>query len=566
SLIPELVRFEADSVPGGGRGREIFAGGASADLEGIANPAITRSVKVGGVLATITGRPPGSGPPYALLWQASVPLASSVNRVKIEGFSGPNGTGVVVETADVVIHRLEKGLTDAVGSIAGAVTWKRDDGPYVVSSRLRVNAGASLRIEPGTRVLFARGASITVDGVLDASGTAGDPIYLGSLALAPWGGIHLASTGTEDADPVHVLRHVRVEHGSAASGQSGCLSILGAKARVEGCRFTSLTRSAIDARNSRLEVTDSVFEDVQGGVVGAGSTVIVSGSTFLNVQGGNDAIRLRGNGAGRSRIEGSLVEGSEDDGLELLDASVDVVRNTVRSIADRACLLDGEGLLGASIVDGNVFHDAEVGLELRNGSVVGGGSHDTIASCVTGLALSGDPQAEAPGLAAFHSMILWHNEVSVAVEGGSALELAWSDVDWEPAWPGVGNLRADPRFRDMFTGDFGLAPGSPCLRAGKDGSDMGATGEGPGGPAFLRGDATDDGVVNLTDAIIILEYLFSGLGALECEKSADTDDNGTVNLTDVIHLLDHLFRGGPAVAPPFPDTGPDPTEDALGCR
>ncbi|HVR73571.1 MAG TPA: lamin tail domain-containing protein, partial [Planctomycetota bacterium] len=46
SLIPELVRFEADSVPGGGRGREIFAGGASADLEGIANPAITRSVKV----------------------------------------------------------------------------------------------------------------------------------------------------------------------------------------------------------------------------------------------------------------------------------------------------------------------------------------------------------------------------------------------------------------------------------------------------------------------------------------------------------------------------------------
>ena len=88
----------------------------------------------------------------------------------------------------------------------------------------------------------------------------------------------------------------------------------------------------------------------------------------------------------------------------------------------------------------------------------------------------------------------------------------------------------------------------------------------PGG--FRRGDADDNGVVQLTDAIRILAFLFQGGPPPTCDDAADGDDNGVVQLTDAIRILAFLFQGGPE--PPAPgstgDCGPDPTDDELGCE
>jgi hypothetical protein len=92
---------------------------------------------------------------------------------------------------------------------------------------------------------------------------------------------------------------------------------------------------------------------------------------------------------------------------------------------------------------------------------------------------------------------------------------------------------------------------------------------------FLRGDIglerpgggrPADGIVNISDAIQILSWLFLDAGAnLECKKAADTNDDGKIELTDAIYLLLYLFSGGPALPAPFPEAGPDPTGDGLGC-
>ena len=81
---------------------------------------------------------------------------------------------------------------------------------------------------------------------------------------------------------------------------------------------------------------------------------------------------------------------------------------------------------------------------------------------------------------------------------------------------------------------------------------------------FLRGDANGDVVVNLTDAITGLRFLFGG-ESLACEDAVDIDDDGNVNLSDVVRLLDYLFHAGEAPAAPFPERGADPTGDGLGC-
>ena len=83
---------------------------------------------------------------------------------------------------------------------------------------------------------------------------------------------------------------------------------------------------------------------------------------------------------------------------------------------------------------------------------------------------------------------------------------------------------------------------------------------------FIRGDSNDDGLLNVSDAVFTLSFLFIGDELPECVAAADSNDDGTVNITDVIRALNYLFMGGAgAPPPPFPEPGEDPTQD-LGCR
>ena len=90
---------------------------------------------------------------------------------------------------------------------------------------------------------------------------------------------------------------------------------------------------------------------------------------------------------------------------------------------------------------------------------------------------------------------------------------------------------------------------------------------GGGEAIFRRGDANDDGGLNITDGIFILNYLFLGGPAPPCEETADSNDDGGVNITDGIFVLNYLFLGGPAPPAPGPDVcGPDPAGSPdLGC-
>ena len=81
---------------------------------------------------------------------------------------------------------------------------------------------------------------------------------------------------------------------------------------------------------------------------------------------------------------------------------------------------------------------------------------------------------------------------------------------------------------------------------------------------FRRGDVTDDGNLNLTDAVRVLNFLFLGGEAPGCADVADADDNGRVELTDPIRVLNHLFLGGAPPPAPGTECGEDPTPDDLG--
>jgi hypothetical protein len=85
----------------------------------------------------------------------------------------------------------------------------------------------------------------------------------------------------------------------------------------------------------------------------------------------------------------------------------------------------------------------------------------------------------------------------------------------------------------------------------------------PPPPTFMRGDANSDGLMDLSDGVYILNYLFMGGASPACYDTADANDNGAIDLTDGIYIFSALFLGGPPVPEPRV-CGPDTTEDQPG--
>ncbi len=83
---------------------------------------------------------------------------------------------------------------------------------------------------------------------------------------------------------------------------------------------------------------------------------------------------------------------------------------------------------------------------------------------------------------------------------------------------------------------------------------------------FVRGDANQDVAVNVTDAVFLLAYLFEPGGLLRCEDAADASDDGRIDLTDPIRILNVLFSNATMPGPGVVSPGPDPTCDQLGCE
>ena len=76
-----------------------------------------------------------------------------------------------------------------------------------------------------------------------------------------------------------------------------------------------------------------------------------------------------------------------------------------------------------------------------------------------------------------------------------------------------------------------------------------------GEKSFIRGDANQDGRVDISDAIAILTYLFAGGQSATCADAMDVDDTGVLEITDGIRLLTYLFLGRSAAAGAVPAAG-----------
>lgn len=89
-------------------------------------------------------------------------------------------------------------------------------------------------------------------------------------------------------------------------------------------------------------------------------------------------------------------------------------------------------------------------------------------------------------------------------------------------------------------------------------------------PQFRRGDANSSGIVDISDAVAILDGVYLGGDAIRCREAADADHNAEVDLTDALVIIEVLFAGNEGVAGVHWNEcalDPDPVGSAgdLGC-
>jgi len=89
----------------------------------------------------------------------------------------------------------------------------------------------------------------------------------------------------------------------------------------------------------------------------------------------------------------------------------------------------------------------------------------------------------------------------------------------------------------------------------------------PAAPVLRRGDANNDGTVDISDGVGIVNRLFLGGAPFACDDAADSNDDGGIDISDAIKIFGFLFLG--ETDPPAPGAsicGPDPSDDPLGCE
>lgn len=77
------------------------------------------------------------------------------------------------------------------------------------------------------------------------------------------------------------------------------------------------------------------------------------------------------------------------------------------------------------------------------------------------------------------------------------------------------------------------------------------------GPWFLRADANVDGDLDVSDGVMLLQYLFDDGVELPCRAAADSNADRHLDISDAVYIFNHLFLGGSRPPEPFPDCGPN---------
>ena len=229
-------------------------------------------------------------------------------RANIDGMSGDWTTLYIVTSVSNI----------SGGTITNNTVWSSAVTTYSLSGNLIISSGVSLSIMPGITVKIASGKSISVNGTLNAVGTAEDPIvftstsdaaYGGSGAAVYWNGFDVGTTGEFNAD------HTKIRYaGRSGSGNDYAIDVTGAgKLDITNSEITDSYYGGINILNSTGAVTidNNIITTPNYGILisnaGAGNIQITNNRISSS---GSSAVMISSYQGGTLAIQDNVVGGS----------------------------------------------------------------------------------------------------------------------------------------------------------------------------------------------------------------------------------------------------------------
>jgi len=421
------------------------------------------------------------------------------------------GSGDFTLTADVGGVKDSRSLTDLIGQpitvvsqpLSSSETW--DGIYYVTGGDLRIPAGMTLTLNPGTLVLIdgtstplsENGIDIDVQGALNSLGTAERPVTISAAnPYAPWGEIHHVG-GPSVYQYTNITRAGHSPH-SGHTNKGPAIRVDGATITFDYTSITDIAGKTMYANDGTLEFRNCLFSRSVMGPEIFTTALLLEDSHIIEMLGiyredgvtdDDDGIYTYAAGAGRDiKLIRTVVAVGDDDGIDTLDAIVTIEDVIVRDFADRGIsIYGGEVTISRCLVVENNTNPEDpnvvsVGAKAHPGqTTVVNMDHTTVVASEVAIPTvdvgvqSHNKYGETTG------RIIWNitNSIIDATDPvdfqspylESDIHIDYSDV-FDETWAGTGNINADPLFVDRSNHDYRLQAESPCIDAGDPASDL----------------------------------------------------------------------------------------------
>lgn len=218
-------------------------------------------------------------------------------------------------------------------------------GRYDVTADIRLPAGTALVLERGTRLFFAPGTRLVVEGALHMRGTELNPVF---LRPAEEGGTYGGILVLGDGNTPCRIRGVRMSGGTGLEWDGvsypGMIDLIGASSVVSDCSFEGPGGAAmLYLRDGTASLQRNNYVDHTGtAIFGDGAVIQVRGGQFLGGGKAKAGIQVEG---GRLLVDGATITGYTETAVSA-DREAQVLLTTLRTAGPGV----GFRAMGASVM------------------------------------------------------------------------------------------------------------------------------------------------------------------------------------------------------------------------
>lgn len=429
-----------------------------------------------------------------------VPLYNGVGSVLVTF----TGSGDFTLTADVDGHKAAASLIDwssqpvrlVSGTLSALDTWSGIC--HVTGGDFVIKSGATLTLAPGTMVLLdgvksgTGGTDIQVEGSIQAAGALDSPVTFGAFTPGQnWGEIRFVNAQPSAFSYTCIAQAGR-SPGAGHTGTGPAIRAQGSQIAFDHVTLTDNAGKIMQATSgSDLAFSECLFARSTMGPEIEGTALLFEDGWITEMHNGDDAdgIYIHSQRTGQKCIlSRGVIADTYDDGIDTLGSQVTVQDFIIRGCHDKGVsVLNGQTTLDhCLIVENNTAPEdptiTAIGAKTNAGTTatVNISRSTIVAARRTGYTDAGIQSNNKYGVTTGTVTYNVTDSIidatdSVSVESpyrDSDVHIDHSDTTSE-AWPGTGNIHADPLFVDAANHDYHLQLSSPCIGQAGDGGDMG---------------------------------------------------------------------------------------------